>query len=233
MNAKFQEVFDSFVQQVKLEPSTKGILFFGSAQQGKESPSSDLDFNIVVDSDEGWNFKRLIHGVPVEAYFLPKDQWRKLLDESPHVLKSFATGTIVYDTDSCLRELAAYAKKKYDEGPEELSDLQKANWRITLTEICRDLEGQLQSGAENPIFSGWAISKALEGYCALARVWADKTEKLVERWSAMDSQMKKLIEQYNDNPSTEHAKKLVEHILDKHGGPITEYEGPRIKYRNA
>lgn len=204
-----------------------------SGQQGKESPGSDLDFHIVVDSDEGWNYKKFINGVPVEAYFLPQNQWRKLIDESPHVPTSFATGTIVYDTDSCLHELSAYARKKYDEGPAELSDLQKANWRITLTEICLDLEGQLLSGAENPIFSGWAISKALEGYCALARVWTDKTEKLVERLAALDSEMKKLIEQYKDHPSTLHAKKLVEHILDQHGGPITEYEGPRIKYGNA
>ena len=220
------------MNQIKLEQSTKGILFFGSAQQGKESPCSDLDFYIVAESDEGWNYKKFICGVPVEAYFLPKNQWQKLIDESPHVLKSFATGTIVYDTNFSLQELVAYAKNKYEQGPDELSDLQKANWRITLTEICLDLEGQLQSGVVNHIFSGWALSKALEGYCALPRVGPDKTEKLVGQCSALDSEIENLIKQYNDNPSTLNAKNLVEYILNKHGGPITEYTGPRIKYRN-
>ena len=232
MNARFVSAFNSFVEQVKQEYTTKGILFFGSAQQGKESVFSDLDFYIVVEGEEGWNFKKIINEVPIEAYFLPQCQWQKQINESPHVLRSFATGDIIYDIDLCLNELVAYSKNKYDQGPDELTELQKSNWRITLTELCSDLEGEIHPSANNRIFSGWAVVKALESYCALNRIWSDKTEKLVHQLSKLDSDIESLLTKYNDSPSPLNAKMLVEYVLKQNGGPITEYEGPRIKYKN-
>jgi len=68
MDKKFQEAFDCFVNEVKIEDAVEGILFFGSVQQGR-GRSSDLDFYVIVSGEEGWNYKKYIKGILVEAYF--------------------------------------------------------------------------------------------------------------------------------------------------------------------
>lgn len=93
MNTRFEEAFNLFVNEMKQDISVHGILFFGSAQRNEEKKTSDLDFYIIVDGDEGWNYKKFYNGVPVEAYFYPLQQWLKGIKENHHIMNAFATGT--------------------------------------------------------------------------------------------------------------------------------------------
>lgn len=109
---------------------------------------------------------------------------------------SFATGLSVFDADGRLGELVNQAKVNYNQGPEQLTRLQKANWRITLTENLSDLDGLQREQIGASIFAGWAITRALEGYCALNRLWAMKQEKLVSEVSSKDEELGRFINGY-------------------------------------
>jgi len=72
---------------------------------------------------------------------------------------SFATGTNILDSNGQLEELINQAKAIYSQGPAELNQVQRANWRITLTELLADLEGLQEDSRKACIFTGWALTR--------------------------------------------------------------------------
>lgn len=227
LNAKFEEAYHLFVNETKQNSNVLGILFFGSAQRDQEKETSDLDFYIIVTGDMGWNFKKYYKDVSVEAYFYPDKFWGKLVHESVHVMHAFASGTAIYSVGSELSDLIEKAIKQYNKGPEPLTPIQRNNWRIELTESLLDIEGQIESKTSNPIFSGWSIIRALEGYCALNGIWLVKPSKIEEWASEHDREIKFLLNQYRLLPNLINLKNIIEYILTKHEGRLLEYDGPR------
>lgn len=230
MNAKFQEAYDYFLKEITQDEAVVGVLFFGSVQQGSEKDSSDLDFYIILNGEEGWNYKKYRKGILVEAYFYPAKYWEKTIQESHQAMIAFATGTNVYDSNGYVEGLINKAKTVYNQGPEELNPIQKANWRITLTELLSDLEGLQNETRNGAIHYGWSITRALEGYCTLNRIWPMKQEKLVNNLSLQDKELESYLEKYEHVSTLDHAKMIIEYILNRHGGRIDEYEGPRMKF---
>lgn len=225
MNVRFKKAFDIFIKEIIRDASVTGILFFGSVQRNEATDSSDLDFYIIVDGEEGWNYKRNIKGIPVEAYFFPEHFWRRLIKENVQVMIAFATGSVIHDSKSLTKSLVDMANDIYHKGPKALSSIKKANWRITLTELISDIEGLEGNGF---VFLGWAITKALEGYCELNQLWPIKPDNLVPYVLSKDNELGELIDQFCSNPSKSTATGIIHYILTKHDGPIKEYEGPRM-----
>jgi hypothetical protein len=217
-----------FLNETKKDSNVQGILFFGSAQRNQEKETSDLDFYLIIAGDMGWSSKKYYKDVPVEAYFYPYKLWRKLVCESVNVMHAFASGTAIYSVGSELSELIKLAKRQYDKGPEVLTSIQRNNWRIELTELFLDIEGQIDSSTSH-IFGGWSIIRALEGYCALNRIWLVKPSKIEEWVSEHDTEIKFLLKQYRLQPDLINLKNIIEYILTGHNGRILEYEGPREK----
>ncbi|MDR6555501.1 hypothetical protein [Paenibacillus qinlingensis] len=227
MNTRYEEAFHMFVDEAKLDGNVQGILFFGSAQRGQENETSDLDFYVIVAEDIGWNFKKYYNNVLIEAYYYPLKLWKKLIYESANIMHAFASGAIVYSISSEISELIELAISRYNKGPEQLTPIQKNNWRIELTELLLDIEGRMDSETNNIIWGGWSIIKVLEGYCALNRIWLVKPSNL-EKWvSEQDKDMKLLLELYKFQPDLINLKSIIECVLIKHGGRILEYEGPK------
>lgn len=220
MNGKFLEAYNAFIKEVSQDEAVLGLLFFGSIQQGQGKHSSDLDFYAIVEGNEGWNYKKFVKDVLVEAYFFPRKQWEVAIEESPHVMIAFATGTNVIDVDGHLEQLINKAKKYYRDGPEELTPRQKTNWRITLTELLSDLDGIEERNKHSGIFLGSAIMKALEGYCALNRIWTVKQEDLASYLSGQDAELAGYLNVYEQNSSVENAKIILSYILNRHGGRV-------------
>lgn len=206
-----------------------GVLFFGSVQQGHGTDSSDLDFYIVVQGNEGWNNKKYYEGVLVEAYYYPAAYWEKAIAESQPVMFAFATGSKAWDSQGHLEQLMDKARTIYSRGPEPLSDLQINNWRITLTELLSDMEGMSTAARGSKIGAASLITRALEGYCALNKIWLTKQEKLAESVSQRDRTLGSLLHEYEEHGNLQQARNIIQYVLNRHGGRMDEYEGPRMK----
>jgi hypothetical protein len=134
-------------------------------------------------------------------------------------MHAFASGVAIYSVGSELSELIELAKRQYDKGPEALTSIQRNNWRIELTELLLDIEGQIDSSTSH-ILGGWSIIRALEGYCALNRIWLVKPLKIEEWVSEHDTEIKFLLKQYRLLPKLINLKNIIEYILTEHNGRI-------------
>lgn len=147
-------------------------------------------------------------------------------------MDAFAWGTIIFDTNDMLKKIKEMAQAIYNEGPKPLSTIEKANWRITLTELLADLNG-LHASKDHGIFLGWTVMKALEGYCELTPLWPSKPEKLVAKLKKYDPNLAVYIDKFENKPEIQSARAIIQYVLDQHGGPIKEYEGPRINLSDS
>jgi len=73
------------------------------------------------------------------------------------------------------------------------------------------------------------VNAGMEAYCALNRIWPTKQEKLADHLSRLDAQLDRFIEQYENDSSVDNARTIIEYIVNKHGGRMNEYGGPRMK----
>ncbi|MDX8046291.1 nucleotidyltransferase domain-containing protein [Gracilibacillus sp. S3-1-1] len=231
MNVKFKEAYDIVVSELSEMKEVTGVLFFGSVQRGEETETSDLDFYATVSGKEGWNYKKIVKGIPVEIYFFPSNYWNNALQRNHQIMIAFAEGTVVLNRHIEINELCNKARSLFEKGPKSLTNLEINNWRIKLTELALDLEGISDNQSlESKVYIGIAVSEALQAYFAFNKMWYHKLGRIPESIINQDRVLSKLISDLSSSGENdiENIITLIDHILQSNGGRLEEYNGPRV-----
>ncbi|MFC4424887.1 DUF294 nucleotidyltransferase-like domain-containing protein [Deinococcus navajonensis] len=115
--ARLESVIPLAVERIQATQGAYAALWCGSAARGEATPWSDLDFHVLVTSDERWRSSFVIEGVPVEVFYNPIRKVRAMLSaqESATVVM-FKEGRPVWPHRD-LEVLQKEAATVYEAGP--------------------------------------------------------------------------------------------------------------------
>lgn len=229
MHPHLQHAFDLTVAELRAMPTVTGILFFGSAQRGAARPGSDLDFYAIVSGTQYWRIGKLCNGVPIELFFNPAHKMQERMEKGDAVaIHGFATGQLLLDTTGEGARLAALAQELWVRGPRALTPWEVATHRYRLTDLALDLEDVGFEAPDAHLMAGILAHRALESYCALHGVWAEKPKRLLGQIAALEPQLHALASRYyceGHDPAV--AVAMADYVLAPFGGRIFVYESDR------
>lgn len=215
--------------ELKALPEADAVLFFGSVQRGEGQATSDLDLYVVTSGQEYWRAGRVVDGVQVELFFNPAPKMRERLEGGDAVaIHAFATGELLLDRSGVGAELAARARDLWQEGPRPLTPWQAATWRYRLTDLAQDIADVPTGSPEALLLAGLLVPQALEAFCALNRVWADKPKRLLARIGQLDPELADMAAAFYRTSDPAIAVRVADRVLEPFGGRIDTYESDRV-----
>ncbi len=206
-------------------PYVKGVLFFGSAQRGTASPSSDVDLYVLVNGRTRWHEGLRVEDVQVELSFAPAAYLRSLMEGgSPVVTHAFATGDVLLDRSGEASELVAMGRRLWREGPRPLTDDEVTAWRFRLTDLLTDLQDMPPDSPDERFLAGALVPLALDAYCALHRQWPVERKTIFTEVSRRDHRLSALLVQcYGNGIDPKTAVAIADQVLQPFGGRLEEY----------
>lgn len=226
---RFQPALDEAILDLQGRPGTIGILFFGSALNGTDGPTSDLDLYVVVGDEYPHRIEMgRYQGVEAEVHLAPVSFWRSKLEEGrPVIISAFATGQILMDSGAVVAELTNLAAAKLEAGPPAPSQSDIDRWRYRLTDLAGDLEDVAGQPADERLLGAHLVTQALEAYCALHRLWGDKPKRLISYVERHDPELGRMARAFFAGDLDRHlARTLADRVLAPFGGPMGVWESP-------
>ncbi|HVA91065.1 MAG TPA: nucleotidyltransferase domain-containing protein, partial [Chloroflexota bacterium] len=200
MEERFGRAVRRIVDDLSRDPEVTAVLFFGSVQRGEASADSDLDFYVATTGGDYWRSAREIGGVAAELFCNPVSRLRQMFENEDQIaLNAFATGELVLDRHGEGQVLVDRAKRSWTAGPKPLSADVAARWRYRITALASDAEGLAKGSADARLVAGLLVPLALEGYCALNRVWADQPKPLIARVAETDADLAGMVASFYEH----------------------------------
>ena len=118
-------------------------------------------------------------------------------------------------------------QKRWREGPSAITPSQKEAWRFALTDALLDLRGDISQETSSLFIASRAVHCAIEAWFALSSVWPPPPRRTLEVLVHNAPRLSDAVARFYVAPSSEHALKVLEIVLDAHGGELSKYETPR------
>lgn len=232
MDNRFIRALQCITDDLSADAEVIAAIFFGSVQRGEGSLGSDLDFFVVTNGTEYWRSAKQVDGVVAELFCNPLGKMRKgLEDEDQIALNAFATGRLVLDRTGDGRELVELARRIWGSGPKPLSTEAAARWRYRITALVSDAQGLDPDSAEARLVAGMLVPLALEGYCALNRLWAEQPKHLIRHVGETDQELARIASTfYAQGMPTALAVAIGDRVLAPFGGRLEVYGTDRKQY---
>jgi hypothetical protein len=146
------------------------------------------------------------------------------------LLRCFAIGKVLFDTDDILRNLVYEARIRYSVGPNAQTSNQVAQLRHRVTRIMDDCIRFLETktGSEAQFLMHTMLLSLLKIHCALQRMWCDDERELFENLRLRSPGVFALAEKFAVAASTaawtQVLNELAEEILKNVGGPLKYFD---------
>jgi len=152
------------------------------------------------------------------------------LRSSTPVVRHFATGKVLLDTNSILANLMYEARIRYGAGPKPQTNSQIAQLRHRVAQLLEDcshfLETRTQEDAQ--CFIALSLRSLLNIHCALQRMWRDDERALFEdlrlRSPNVFALTQSLISATSASARSQLLRNLADEILAEVGGPIKYFD---------
>jgi predicted nucleotidyltransferase len=233
MPGRFQPALEMALEELQAQPEVEGILFFGSALTGTAGPTSDIDLYVVI-SGAGAQPQismRRYAGVEAEVHLAPRSFWQEQIEQLNRViLHNFATGQSLLDRSGTVAELGIMARQKIEAGPPALTPFEVDRWRYRLTDLAGDLEDVAGQPADERLLGAMLVTRALEAYCALNRLWGEKPKRLLTYVERHDPELGRMARTFFAGAMDRHlAQSVVDRVLAPHGGRMGAWESSEAR----
>ncbi len=221
----FGRAFRKIVEDLAVDTEVTAVVYFGSVQRGEGNLGSDLDFFVVTTGQEYWRSAREIDGVAAELFHNPVLKMQQMLESGDQIaLHAFAAGELVIDRTGEGRALVDLARRLWVSGPKPLTAEATARWRYRITALALDAEGLEEDSAEARLVAGMLVPLAMEGYCALNRLWADQPKHLIRRVSETCPGLAQMAADFCEQGMVPRvAMEIADRVLDPFGGRLAVY----------
>jgi len=204
-----------------------GLFAYGSRVYGNARPHSDVDVDVLINSQRKCRRNVIIDGLEVEMFIHPPSHICHLLstDETGIILRCYAFGRIIYDPNNILPPLQNFARIRWEAGPPALEAKDCWRPRYEIADLIRDLEDI--SFIHNEATAHFLLVKLVE---RLARIqeklwhrWPEKLKRCIEEWETWDTVGGNLAKRALNSKiaweeRTRCARELAKYVLEPIGG---------------
>jgi predicted nucleotidyltransferase len=118
-SSKQIKVASQMVEKYSKKASVIAISLFGSVAEGRETPISDLDIEIIDEEAEKFSYEtKQIGGVYVDLVILPKKSIQKRLKDYPYLNYGYINRKILYDPSGFMQKIKEEASLYFSKHPE-------------------------------------------------------------------------------------------------------------------
>lgn len=187
---------DKFIEEIKKNPDTRGILLFGSYARGDQRPTSDVDV-LVITKEGAWRDVEERDGQMFEMVYasleLAKDFYRKNPNDA---VQQWTDGKIVYDPEGVMEELKQFIFEIRDKGREALTEKQVHHFKFEKEDKIKAAE-YLQNTdlATASLYLQALCQELVELYFELNQQWTPAPKQRLPYMRKSDPDMAKMFDE--------------------------------------
>ncbi|WP_062271040.1 nucleotidyltransferase domain-containing protein [Endozoicomonas arenosclerae] len=225
-----ENVYLELVNRIKEEryPDAEVVFLAGSHVRGEATRYSDLDLVVVYESlKEAYRESFIFDAMPVEAFVHDPETLEYFFNQVdrpsgiPSLMNMVVEGIEVPASTAFSASVKSQARRVLDLGPPQLSESEVNTARYVLTDMLDDIRAP-RNYSELVATSSTLYQKLADFYLRTQGLWSAKGKSIPRRLKACNEpfqqQLNRAFEHLFQKGETEPVIKLVEQVLNHHGG---------------
>jgi len=211
-----KNIVENFIEELKSNEHTRGILLFGSYARGDQRPTSDVDIFVLV-KDTAWRDVVERDGQTFEMVYASFDLAKDFYASHPNdAVQQWTDGKILYDPDGEMVEIKKYVDSIRDQGRSALTKKQMHHLRFEKADKLSAIEYLKENDLPTANLYLQALSQEfVELYFELHQLWTPAPKQRLIKLREIDNEMANLFDSLYQSNSFEEQFQVARSVNTK------------------